>query len=101
MAFEDAETLAHVLDRAFSSVFNQAEALSPMLEAWEHHRMKRIEQVLAFTTRGGQVRTSNLNPYQQIAKEWAMWLMFKWIGSDGGAKWLYEYSAENVLAELP
>jgi len=101
MAFEDAETLAHVLDRSFSTNFNQAEALPQLIEAWETHRMNRIAQVLEFTTKGGAMRKSNLTPYEQTAKEWLLWLHYKWLGPDSGANWLYEYHAEDLLAELP
>ncbi len=101
MAFEDGETLAHVLDRAFSSVFDQAKDLPQLLAGWQQHRMKRIENVMAFTTRGGALRKANLSPAQMKVKEWVLWLLLKWVGPDGGAKWLYEYHAENVLADLP
>jgi len=63
--------------------------------------MKRIQQVLDFTNRSGAMRKSNLTPYEQMAKEWLLWMNFKWVGPDGGAKWMYEYQTEDLLAKLP
>jgi hypothetical protein len=62
--------------------------------------MERIGKVMAFTTRGGAVRKSNLGPYEQMSKEWLLWLAFKWIGPEGGAKWIYTYNPESILAEI-
>jgi 2-polyprenyl-6-methoxyphenol hydroxylase-like FAD-dependent oxidoreductase len=100
MAFEDADTLAYVLARAISRGFDQRKSLPQLFENWERHRFERIGKVMAFTTRGGAIRKSNLSTYEQIAKEWLLWLMFKWTGPEGGAKWMYTYSAESVLADI-
>jgi len=100
MAFEDADTLAYVLARAFSQDFIQAEALPGLLKKWENHRFERIEKVLSFTTRGGAVRKSNISAYEQKAKEWLLWGYFKWIGIEGGARWMYTYQPESILADI-
>lgn len=100
MAFEDAETLGYTLTRIFSSNFESGE-LVKTLSAWQKHRTDRIANVLAFTTKNGTMRKSSPHRYEQVAKEWLIWAMFKWQGEEGGVRWMYNYNAEAVRSVLP
>ena len=99
MAFEDAETLAYVLSRAFATDF-QAETLPRMFEKWQTHRNARIAKVMDFTSKNGSLRKSSPHFYEQAAKEWLVWAVFKFMGPEGGAEWMYSYNAESVLGAL-
>jgi hypothetical protein len=35
------------------------------------------------------MRKANLSPLEQAAKEWLLWAVYKWMGPEGGARWLY------------
>jgi 2-polyprenyl-6-methoxyphenol hydroxylase-like FAD-dependent oxidoreductase len=100
MAFEDADTLSYVLARAFSPDLDQSKSLLELFTKWEHHRFDRIAKVIDFTTKNGTLRKSSPHIYEQAAKEWLIWAAFKWMGPEGGAKWMYSYCAESVLAAI-
>lgn len=100
MAFEDAETLAYVLASISKPAFGDTQDLARALDKWEQHRRGRINKVIDFTTKNGSLRKSSPHFYEQAAKEWIVWAMFKWMGPEGGAKWMYSYNAENVLGAL-
>ena len=71
MAFEDAETLAYTLSRA-----TDAQSLTSLLPKWHTHRKLRIQRVLLFTNRSGDLRRSNSDVSEQTIKEWALWHTF-------------------------
>jgi 2-polyprenyl-6-methoxyphenol hydroxylase-like FAD-dependent oxidoreductase len=106
MALEDAETLAYALaeihgpDRKSRTVEEQHAKLSQCITGWNAHRHERIAKVMQFTTKNGDMRKSTEHYYEQAAKEWLMWASFKWMGQEGGARWLYEYNCESVRAAL-
>jgi 2-polyprenyl-6-methoxyphenol hydroxylase-like FAD-dependent oxidoreductase len=99
MAFEDAETLAYVLSRVFASDF-KTETLPTMFEKWQKHRFARIAKVMDFTSKNGSLRKSSPHFYEQAAKEWIVWAVFKFRGEEGGAEWMYSYNAESILGAL-
>lgn len=88
MAFEDAVTLADVLGQLKTK---QSSDLKSLLGNWQTTRQTRVEKVLAFTSKSGDLRKSKPSTLQQILKEWAMWAYFLWIGKDAGISWIYEY----------
>lgn len=98
-AFEDAETLGYVFSRVFASDFT-SDRLPEIIFKWEWHRFARIARVIDFTTKNGDMRKSSNHFYEQAAKEWLIWAMFKWMGPEGGAHWMYSYNAESVLSAL-
>ena len=89
MALEDAETLAITL--AESTVVpppspNPPPApssqplntrLAHLTSAWNVHRQARVAKVIDFTSKKGTLRKSSPHFYEQAAKEWVMWAMFK------------------------
>ena len=99
MALEDAETLAYVLSLIYAPDFERSQ-LSDLLDRWQHHRITRIKKVIDFTDKNGALRKSSPHFYEQAAKEWLIWLAFKWMGDEAGAQWMYQYDAESVLAAL-
>ena len=100
MAFEDAETLAYTLAGVFQPAVGDTAQLLRVIAKWEQHRLSRISKVVDFTTKNGSLRKSSPHFYQQAAKEWVVWAAFKWMGPEGGAKWMYSYNAESVLSVL-
>lgn len=98
-AFEDAETLGYVLSRVFATDFS-FDKLPEIITKWEQHRFARIAKVIDFTTKNGDIRKSSNHFYEQAAKEWLIWAMFKFMGPEGGAQWMYSYNAESVLSAL-
>jgi 2-polyprenyl-6-methoxyphenol hydroxylase-like FAD-dependent oxidoreductase len=99
MAFEDAETLAYVLSRVFAPDF-KLDTLAKMFQKWQTHRAARIAKVMDFTSKNGNLRKSSPHVYEQAAKEWVVWAALKFRGPEGGAEWMYSYSAESVLGAL-
>ncbi|KAF4956886.1 hypothetical protein FGADI_3489 [Fusarium gaditjirri] len=102
MAFEDAETLAYVLERIHDAHVTHSssdhKSLSKdTLDKWQRHRQDRIVRVMDFTSKNGTLRKSSPHAYEQAAKEWILWAAFKFMGAEAGAKWLYTYNAEDVL----
>jgi 2-polyprenyl-6-methoxyphenol hydroxylase-like FAD-dependent oxidoreductase len=103
MAFEDAETLAYTLAETLVPLKQEQDEqsrLASLTSKWNAHRHARVARVIDFTARGGTLRKSSSHIYAQVAKEWLIWAVFKWRGSEGGAQWMYEYSAENIRADL-
>ena len=103
MALEDAETLAYVFAELAMPVKDDEGEKSRLVDLtlkWNAHRQARIAKVLDFTTKNGSLRKSSPHYYEQAAKEWIIWAALKFRGSEGGAQWMYEYSAENVKADL-
>jgi hypothetical protein len=102
MALEDAETLAYVLTRLYAPDFSSTKsAPASLMQAWGSHCQRRIANVMDFTTKNGDLRKSSPPFYEQAAKEWIIWAVFKLAGPDGGAGWMYEYQAESVLGDFP
>ena len=99
MAFEDAKTLAYVLSRVFALDF-KVETLPKIFAQWQIHRNARIAKVIDFTTKNGSLRKSSPHFYEQAAKEWIVWAVFKFMGPEGGAEWMYSYNPESVLGAL-
>jgi 2-polyprenyl-6-methoxyphenol hydroxylase-like FAD-dependent oxidoreductase len=99
MAFEDAETLAYTLSRIIIPGPHSGTPLE-ILKKWEHHRTKRIAKVMDFTSKNGALRKSSPHIYEQSAKEWLIWAIFKLQGEKGGAEGLYSYNCESVLSSL-
>ncbi|KAF4345868.1 salicylate hydroxylase [Fusarium beomiforme] len=102
MAFEDAETLAYVLERIqdmhLTSLDGDHKSIADsILGKWQQHRHDRIVKVMDFTSKNGTLRKSSPHFYEQAAKEWIIWAAFKFMGAEAGAKWLYTYNAEDIL----
>lgn len=91
MAFEDAITLADT----FTRMNTKDSDLQRLLMSWQTERQQRIEKILAFTARGGDMRKASPSTFQQIFKEWALWAYFLWVGEDGGLSWVYEYDTKT------
>lgn len=92
MAFEDALTLADTL----ASLATKESAPQNPLEQWQATRQARVKKILAFTSKGGDMRKHSVGTFQQIIKEWAMWAYFLWLGKDGGLSWIYEYDTAKA-----
>jgi len=92
MAFEDAISLADTL----ASVATKESAPQNQLEQWQATRQARVKKILAFTSKGGDMRKASVGTFQQIFKEWAMWAYFLWVGEDAGLSWIYEYDAAKA-----
>ncbi|KPI40211.1 6-hydroxynicotinate 3-monooxygenase [Cyphellophora attinorum] len=86
MAFEDAASLAMVFERS-----DTAEAFDKGVDEWQTTRQDRARKIKEFTTKSGDMRRTSPSVFQQIVKEWIMWLYFKVKGSDGGLAWVYEH----------
>ncbi|KIW32303.1 uncharacterized protein PV07_03857 [Cladophialophora immunda] len=95
MAFEDALTLADTL-----ALLDKKESArhQDLLAQWQTTRRDRVKKILAFTSKGGDMRKSSASTFQQIVKEWVMWAYFLFIGEDAGLSWIYEYDTEKFLA---
>ena len=91
MAFEDALTLADVL----GSMKPTDSTTADTLRQWQSIRQARVEKILAFTSKGGDIRKRSVNPIQQLIKEWMMWAYFLWVGQDAGLSWIYAYDTTN------
>lgn len=99
MALEDAETLAYALPEASLPLPDgRRRSVSKIAAAWNEHRHARVAKVIDFTTKSGTLRKSSPHFYEQAAKEWLMWAMFKWTGPQAGMRWMYEYDGESVRA---
>ena len=92
MAFEDALSLADTL----ASLATKESSPRNNLEQWQATRQARVKKILAFTSKGGDMRKSSVGTFQQIFKEWAMWAYFLWVGEDAGLSWIYEYDATKA-----
>lgn len=92
MAFEDAVTLADTL-----ALLNTKEvAPCELLMKWQTVRQDRVKRILAFTSKGGDVRKSSVSTFQQLIKEWLTWAYFLYKGEDGGLSWIYEYDTKTA-----
>ena len=102
-ALEDAETLATTLAESLLPP-RKGEAqdahLKYLTSKWDAHRHARLVKVHDFTTKNGTMRKSSPHFYEQAAKEWILWAQFKWMGPEGGVKWMYQYNAESVRADF-
>lgn len=87
MAFEDALTLADTL----ASVMAREKGPQDDIGQWQAVRQARITKVLAFTSKGGDMRKHSVSTFQQIIKEWVMYAYFLWVGEEGGLAWIYEH----------
>ena len=92
MAFEDAITLADTL----ALLKNKESSIQDLLMQWQTMRRARVKKILAFTSKGGDMRKSSVSPFQQLVKEWAMWAYFLWVGKDAGLSWIYEYDTKKA-----
>ena len=92
MAFEDALTLAGVLKTMESKESTPRE----FVDKWQSVRQARIKKILAFTSKGGDVRKSSVSTPQRLFKEWMMWAYFLWVGEEAGLSWIYEYDTANA-----
>lgn len=90
MAFEDALTLADTL----TSVTAKEKGPQYDIRQWQAVRQARITKILAFTSKGGDMRKHSVSTFQQLIKEWAMYVYFLWIGKEGGLAWIYEYDTK-------
>lgn len=99
MALEDAEALGYTIAHACYPDFD-AKSLPQLIQAWEKHRMPRLQKVIDFTTKNGSLRRSSPHVWEQAAKEWVIWAAFKLRGEEAGAEWMYSYNAEAVRADL-
>lgn len=94
-ALEDALSLADTL----ASVHDKEVAHLDLLRKWESARQERVEKILAFTSKGGDMRKSSVSSFRQILKEWAMWAYFLWLGPDAGLSWIYDHDASHDAAK--
>ncbi|KAH0845077.1 hypothetical protein AYO21_01662 [Fonsecaea monophora] len=96
MAFEDALTLADTL-----SLLNKSEPRDQgnhhldLLREWQTARRARVKKILAFTSRGGDMRKSSTSTFRQLLKEWVMWAYFLFVGKDAGLSWIYEFDTQK------
>ena len=93
MAFEDAVTLADTLAQLSTKESNAKDGLMQ----WQAARQQRVKKILAFTSKGGDMRKSSVSTFQQILKEWTMWAYFLWVGEDAGLSWIYEYDTKTAV----
>ena len=105
MALEDAETVAYAIAESLVPLPEEPSGPNParlgaITSRWNAHRQARIAKVMDFTSKNGTLRMSSPHFYEQAAKEWLMWAMFKWMGPEAGVKWMYSYSAECVRADF-
>jgi 2-polyprenyl-6-methoxyphenol hydroxylase-like FAD-dependent oxidoreductase len=107
MALEDAETLAYTLARSSSNnttttttVAKGHHALARLIHRWKAHRQARLRQVKAFTDKNGRLRSPEASFAMQLAKEWFMWLMFRFVVTVEGMRWLFGYLGEDVVGLL-
>ena len=103
MALEDAETLAYTIAESLTPLRqseDEESKLASLTSKWNAHRHARVARVLDFTTKNGTLRKSSPHFYEQAGKEWLIWAVFKFMGSEGGAQWMYQYSAESVRADF-
>ncbi|EXJ58952.1 hypothetical protein A1O7_06383 [Cladophialophora yegresii CBS 114405] len=93
MAFEDALTLADALSalKTKTKEIDSAARETHALTQWQAARRERIRKILAFTSKGGDMRKRSVGTLQQLVKEWLMWAYFLWVGDEGGLSWIYEY----------
>ncbi|KAK4949718.1 hypothetical protein LTR10_011560 [Elasticomyces elasticus] len=90
-AHEDAITLADTL----ASLANKEVAHLEVLRKWESTRQERVKKILAFTSKGGDMRKSSVSTFRQILKEWTMWAYFLWLGPDAGLSWIYDHDTKR------
>lgn len=83
MAFEDAETLAYTFARA-----NFPTDYVRLLRLWEKHRQGRVQGVVDFTNMNGRLRAPETTWVAQVAKEWFMWTIFRFVVTPKGMQWL-------------
>ena len=103
MALEDTETLAYTIAESLTPLTqgeDEQSKLASLMSKWNAHRHARVAKVLDFTTKNGTLRKSSPHFYEQAGKEWLIWAVFKFMGSEGGAQWMYQYSAESVRADF-
>nr|OQO02067.1 hypothetical protein B0A51_18637 [Rachicladosporium sp. CCFEE 5018] len=100
MALEDAETLSYALAMIYGVRSVSKPDHEEDVEADRILVHERVAKVLVFTSKNGKLRKSSPHLFEHIAEEWLMWAAFKWMGSEGGAQWMYEYAAESVRSVL-
>jgi 2-polyprenyl-6-methoxyphenol hydroxylase-like FAD-dependent oxidoreductase len=91
MAFEDALTLADAL----SVIQTQEMAPEGTIKNWQSTRQARVKKILAFTSKGGDMRKHSPSTAQQIVKEWLMRGYFFWVGEDAGLSWIYDFDTRK------
>ncbi|KAF2102821.1 salicylate hydroxylase [Rhizodiscina lignyota] len=103
MAFEDAETLSHVIryiNRAakmYDALMRKSpKTMAELLDLWCNHRKERVSRVQNFTSRSGKVMTSPPGYLQRVVKEWYVWAGLNWTGRTLGAEWIYQYQCEDM-----
>lgn len=99
LAFEDAECLAETLKHVASAKFGD-KILKQDLEKWEAHRRVRLALIQDFTNRNRRLRQAGGSWIVQTVKEWAVWLLFKFVGKGGQAEEIYKYDTKDFKATL-
>jgi 2-polyprenyl-6-methoxyphenol hydroxylase-like FAD-dependent oxidoreductase len=99
MAFEDALTLADTLSALETKEKDKESAPREALTQWQCMRQERVKKILAFTSKGGDMRKHSVSTVQQLVKEWLMWAYFLWVGDEGGLSWIYEYDTAKTKAK--
>ena len=97
MALEDAASLAQVIARNAEKGFCWKKWRDE-LSSWEARRKERVQKVVKFTGKGGDIRKRSVGWLQQVTKEWAMWAYFWWTGKSMGLSWLYGHEVEKEVA---
>lgn len=87
-AFEDAASLACVFAQSADG-----DAFGRNVKSWQEVRLERCRKIKAFTAKGGEMRRSTPSAFQQIVKEWAMWLWM--LCNDGGFSWVYAHQEQG------
>lgn len=99
MGFEDAATLADAIALA-SSDKDSVEHVQDTINIWQKIRQERIAKISAFTKQGGDMRKATPSLFQQILREWILWVVFKYKRSGMGMDWILSYDTRETLAEL-
>jgi 2-polyprenyl-6-methoxyphenol hydroxylase-like FAD-dependent oxidoreductase len=100
MALEDAGTLANALALSLNDSPNDWNSRHlETLGHWQTHRQGRIAKIAEFSARGGDMRKATTSVWQQVLRDWTLWMVFRWAGSAERLKWIYSYKVEDAYCE--
>jgi 2-polyprenyl-6-methoxyphenol hydroxylase-like FAD-dependent oxidoreductase len=100
MALEDAGTLAKALALSLKDSPNDWNVRHlETLSQWQTHRQERIAKIAELSARGGNMRRATTSVWQQVLRDWTLWMVFRWAGSAERMKWIYLYKVEEANCE--